>query len=794
MFKRNIYIRMICVIAAVVLCAINIGYSSHEKVVFTQTLASKYEKDDSSAIKDRVAKKEEPKTTQSKVRLTVVIKRDNTDDGVHIEDRAGGQYSIDISKYPARTKVDAMTDYIVTNNLDVTKGLYIGNQTNSINERDGAVTQIQGITVLAVDENQAEVIPEASRVRDYGIHSTGPDATLEFLKQLLRKSDNELPQFIGFDIDNTILGQRPNLRKEVLFEDRKELAGKILTLMSRGVKIAFFTDADSEKMREQIAIDLRKLVVELNYQGPTTLTFYTSGMVSKFTVDIANEDLDVTYDKIYGSKHRLTKKVIDALKNVIGAVYEDENGQIVAKGLLGEFYTNVFAEKDDSGKWRLSTKIRETYTLYQPLDTAYGNVLSPVVEIRDEDKKEGTAAQVAIGRLPARGQKGVSVEDGELDIREELMIEIAERVIKLIGGTISNESITQIKEAARSTDYDYGGDFSVDDIAAGAVGVSIGKPSELEEICAVHNTIWAKNKLLQFDSETMARFIDKEMVYVLKENGEITSVVVTYRLRTEGNFSDIKEKYSMLWTDFLNGNIPEDEDPDTILFCAIGGGGLTIEGENRGSGFMRLMRQFLQEEHPDITYLEHVRFGSSFSPVANSYDRFRVDLERRLSEVDTLSVEMRNKICDEYSIYLFLVSLGKGKDIRAEECAVYLDFVYENGYQTLQEFFTYVRQKTGDDVLPKSRGFVAKFHAYNCGAIPIRVIQYKKDFAREDVGPYSEGTYTVMWGYVGDSLREDPGFEALVNDKEVLKILLKILMPEKYSDTVVREKTVMQAA
>ncbi|MCM8781282.1 MAG: hypothetical protein NC908_05105, partial [Candidatus Omnitrophica bacterium] len=105
---------------------------------------------------------------------------------VFLEIREGGNVTIDITRasidrgegeLDVPNKKDAMEDFLRTSGFNASEGIYIGNETSSLEERDGIVATIDGLKVFAVDEDQSKV---AEGVEPIG---KGIEATL--LKQLV---------------------------------------------------------------------------------------------------------------------------------------------------------------------------------------------------------------------------------------------------------------------------------------------------------------------------------------------------------------------------------------------------------------------------------------------------------------------------------------------------------------------------------------------------------------------------------------------------------------------------------
>jgi nitrogenase molybdenum-iron protein alpha/beta subunit len=98
------------------------------------------------------------------------------------------------------------------------------------------------------------------------------DATLKKLQEILLLPFSKRPNFIGFDVDDTLLGLRADRTKEELLKERYALAEVIAQLALERVKIVFFSDGDSQITLKRIGYPLMQLVKE-NLKKPITFTF-----------------------------------------------------------------------------------------------------------------------------------------------------------------------------------------------------------------------------------------------------------------------------------------------------------------------------------------------------------------------------------------------------------------------------------------------------------------------------------------------------------------------------------------
>jgi hypothetical protein len=329
-----------------------------------------------------------------------------------IEIREGGRSTIDITVAPPPTKLMAMTHFLEQTGFAPEQGIYIGNQTSSKDERDGILTEIPGLAVLAVDEDQSAVIPEARAIGD------GMVATQKKLEELVGMPDDGLPTFVGLDVDDTILGRKIvvdakgalSMTKEDLLKDRIGIAIAITTLSNRGVHVVFLSDNSTDSARKRIIAPLRQTFIDRQRKNTGRIDFYASGMVTKFALIGKPEAWRLVFDDAYGKKYRLSPEQASALLDIVGLVEETETGEIVAWGVVGHYYTQKLAERGANSKFRLRKNIEKAYSGVQLGKTPYGNLEYPAVQQRDLFG-DGSVAQISI--LPIVSSETVSEDEDE---------------------------------------------------------------------------------------------------------------------------------------------------------------------------------------------------------------------------------------------------------------------------------------------------------------------------------------------------------------------------------------------
>lgn len=353
-------------------------------------------------------------------RLAVTVKVGD----VEIEIREGGNYSIDISRAPGYGKVDAMRDFLKTNSYSpIIKGAYYGNQNQNSRDRDAEMAKIQGLQVFGVDANQENVVSEVKAI------GAGTKATLRHLKETLGLLADQLPKFLGFDIDGTLLGIRPDGSKEELLKDQRGLADALVQLIVQGVHLAFFSDNDSLVTRDRIGEPLRSLVKALPPEKISLterITFYTSGMATKFELPLDPSVEEIRYDETYGRKHRLPEEVVGVVSEVLGGVVEDDQGAIQATGKVGAYYEEKLTQWEGSVR-ALAKRILELYPGFELQKTKHSHVIPPKIEHRDP-WPDGSRAQVAVFPIPSRAVKGHKIPEGKEDDRRQLFNDIVKEL------------------------------------------------------------------------------------------------------------------------------------------------------------------------------------------------------------------------------------------------------------------------------------------------------------------------------------------------------------------------------
>lgn len=305
----------------------------------------------------------------------------------------GGKFSIDICHSPVSKKSDAMRDYLTTECYVAEQGVYLGNQNQSFEDRDAAMCEIEGLAVYGVDENQATIIPQVMGI------GAGMESTLKKLKSFLDLPPHERPAFIGLDVDDTILGLRPDKTKEDFLKERRSLAETIVELALEGTQIAFFSDNDSEVTLKRIGYPLEIILHEKGIDRPIMFTFYTSKMITKVKMNVfPNRKSVVEYDPIYGINYRLSTQDLVVLVGIIGEVKETETGIIMSSGLLGKYYTEKLAEVEANGRYK---RRKEFYPNFITQQTAWGNVSPPQVQVRDFNTQNQDASLISIGGFPS---------------------------------------------------------------------------------------------------------------------------------------------------------------------------------------------------------------------------------------------------------------------------------------------------------------------------------------------------------------------------------------------------------
>jgi len=121
------------------------------------------------------------------------------------------------------------------------------------------------IQPYVIDENQDGIIDGVIPI------GGGVDATRKYLEYIANEIDKmkinnmnmkkttttdtlsmPIPKFIGFDVDDTILGLRPDHTKETLYEDRRETVEVMVRLLQQGIQLCFLSDNDSKLVLKRI--------------------------------------------------------------------------------------------------------------------------------------------------------------------------------------------------------------------------------------------------------------------------------------------------------------------------------------------------------------------------------------------------------------------------------------------------------------------------------------------------------------------------------------------------------------
>ena len=254
----------------------------------------------------------------------------------------GGNFSIDMRKDPIPLKSHAMQDYLEHDipGVSADQGVYFGNQNQSLSDRDAAMTQISGLKVYGVDAQQDTIV---KGIEPIGV---GMDATLKKLEEMLL-DPSQRPSFIGFDVDDTLLGLRADRTKEELLKERRGLAEAIAQLALEGVNIIFFSDGDSQITLKRIGYPLTQ-IIQGKVQEAITLTFYVSGMLIKFKLTVhPGTEPTISFDADYTAEYRLRAECVSLLSTIIGGVREGEDGVMQGSGILGDYYFNHLTQLTD---------------------------------------------------------------------------------------------------------------------------------------------------------------------------------------------------------------------------------------------------------------------------------------------------------------------------------------------------------------------------------------------------------------------------------------------------------------
>jgi hypothetical protein len=307
----------------------------------------------------------------------------------------GGNFSIDIRHDPVPLKSQAMQDYLTNEIPEISpcQGAYFGNQNQSISDRDARMIEINGLKVYGVDIQQDTIITE---VEPIGI---GMDATLKKLQEILSLPFAERPIFIGFDVDDTLLGLRKDRSKEDFLKDRRDLAETIAKLALEGVKIVFFSDGDSQVTLKRIGYPLTQIIQEKKLQESMSLTFYVSGMMTKMKLTIHSDTTPtVVYDPDYKAECRLKPNCVTLLANLIGRLTENVEGTMLGSGILADYYFRHLTRLSGDG---LHVRNQDFFPEFLTQLSPKGNVLPPTFDLRDFNSDIGDVSMLSITGLPS---------------------------------------------------------------------------------------------------------------------------------------------------------------------------------------------------------------------------------------------------------------------------------------------------------------------------------------------------------------------------------------------------------
>ncbi|MBI3306276.1 MAG: glucan biosynthesis protein, partial [Candidatus Omnitrophica bacterium] len=366
---------------------------------------------------------------------------------------AGGSTTIDTAMMPVRDKSFGMNDFLTTlqkinRSITADQGFYLGNQTNELNERDAAVSAL--VTVLAVDEKQ-EAVVKSDKIIPIG---AGLPATLAKLQEFLGLSDEELPKFLAFDIDDMIALGLALKKDPATAEIEQKIINAIVALRARGVHIAFLSDNQAQTTIDRLTPNI---AAAMQTQNPPSdrrdFVFYTSVQVTKFTMDFSSSSPQVNYDLEYSKTARMPAAVVQGITESLGSVYEDASGKIQGQGLLYDYYMSITDEVE--GKRVLKTELAGTYSKFKNEVTPHGNLLPLSVEIREpfagvDGFEPGSASQVSIPRLMSRFLTPDPVPG--IDDRETMLMQVASQLIAQFDGEIVETNLESVKYFAKAAD------------------------------------------------------------------------------------------------------------------------------------------------------------------------------------------------------------------------------------------------------------------------------------------------------------------------------------------------------
>ncbi|RKY40126.1 MAG: hypothetical protein DRP76_02615, partial [Candidatus Omnitrophota bacterium] len=360
--------------------------------------------------------------------------------------REGGAVTIDITKasilregkYEVPTKKEAMEDFIKSYGYSPEEGVYFGNETSSIDSRDGIVAKIKGLRVYAVDKNQHLVIPQAVPI------GVGIEATYRKLKEIADNFQNI--KFIGMDMDGTILGVKPDKTPETL-DDRKDMLDVLIKLIQKGIHLAVFTDNASKVVIERVLEPLNR---EIKNRGieirDDFMSLYACGMVIKIKV---KADGSKEYEKEYSQNKVIPKEIREKIIEKIGDKVKIVNDEIVSENLLSKFYNEILFKGKDNKLQKVKAEGYAYYRLNEQDKYPDFHLRGIIVQKRDENVLgDGSLAQFSILPIPSRFTKGCKIRNTEIDKRDELLIRIINALIE-INASIKNTSSSIINSTLR---------------------------------------------------------------------------------------------------------------------------------------------------------------------------------------------------------------------------------------------------------------------------------------------------------------------------------------------------------
>jgi hypothetical protein len=223
--------------------------------------------------------------------------------------------------------------------------------------------------------------------------------TLKKLQEILLLSSSQRPIFIGFDVDDTLLGLKADRTKEEFLKERRDLAEAVAQLAFEGVKIVIFSDGDSQVTLERIGYPLMQILQEKKLQESVTLTFYVNGMITKLKLTTCPETVStVAFDANYGAECRLKDNCVAFLSNLIGGVAENIDGLMSGSGILADYYFGHLTQLSADG---LHVRNQDFFPEFLTMLSPKGNVLPPTFDLRDFNANTGDASMMSITGLPS---------------------------------------------------------------------------------------------------------------------------------------------------------------------------------------------------------------------------------------------------------------------------------------------------------------------------------------------------------------------------------------------------------